>query len=111
MKEISKYIIGIIIGVLIVLLLAKPRYDNHIRTVNELDSIRLANDSLVNSINNMYNYYDSILSNSDRRLDSLKLVKNKQIKSYEEHIKNLRDVTIVSDDSITRYISNRIYNR
>ena len=54
----------------------------------------------------------SVLENyaikQERLIDSLKANTNKTIIKYETDIKNFSDVYVVSDDSIARYIRQRI---
>ena len=61
-------------------------------------------DSLGRVISALENY----AIKQERLIDSLKANTNKTIIKYETDIKNFSDVYVVSDDSITRYIRQRI---
>ena len=61
-------------------------------------------DSLGRVISALENY----AIKQERLIDSLKANTNKTIIKYETDIKNFFDVYVVSDDSITRYIRQRI---
>ena len=71
--------------------------------------------NLYNNISNEYNKYkntsDSIIAYYNNKYDSTKQANNNIIKSYEAKIKDLNDITIVDNDSVTEYVSKRIYNR
>ncbi len=92
----------IIIGslILIIILLPprkKPELENNSKQV---DSLQLIIDRL-----------EIDIYKRDIKIDSL--YNNKQIinNTYETTIKNYSNPTIVSDDSISRYISNKLQNR
>lgn len=61
-------------------------------------------DSLGRVISALKNY----AIKQERLIDSLKANTNKTIIKYETDIKNFSDVYVVSDDSIARYIRQRI---
>lgn len=63
-------------------------------------------DSLKRVINSLETY----AIKQERLIDSLKSVTNKTIIKYEKDIKNFSDVYVISDDSIARYIRQRIDN-
>lgn len=61
-------------------------------------------DSLGRVISALENY----AIKQERLIDSLKANTNKTIIKYETDIKNFSDVYVISDDSIARYIRQRI---
>lgn len=65
--------------------------------VNEIDSL--------NKVLHDLNEENLILM---RELDSLKVIKDKIKIIYEKDISNFKDIYIVSDDSIAKYIRSRI---
>ena len=77
----------------------------------EYDSL----NTVYNNVSNEYNKYkdisDSIIAYYNNKYDSTKQANNNIIKSYETILKDLNDITIVDNDSVTEYISKRIYNR
>lgn len=96
-------------GVLIALLFLALCFTNIIQC-NEEERIPTTDisyytlDSLGRVISALKNY----TIKQERLIDSLKANTNKTIIKYETDIKNFSDVYVVSDDSITRYIRQRI---
>lgn len=76
-------------------------YITHHNTIQhtELDSLK----RVINSL-------ESYAIKQERLIDSLKGITNKTIIKYETDIKNFSDVYVISDDSIARYIRQRINN-
>ena len=101
----------IVIALILVFLLGRATKTDIPIEDNRLDSIQNRYDSLQIQYNLLLIHTDSLISNSNHRLDSIETVKNNTIYNYERRIKDLSDVTIVSDDSVTRFISSRISNR
>lgn len=65
---------------------------------------------LLDSLNNVISVLRTDISKQEIVIDSLKKqVPQIQIK-YETDIKNFRDVHVISDDSITKYIRSKIDN-
>lgn len=111
MKDWYKYVIGLLVGVGVVLLIFLYLVPEPV--IDDTNYIELKNryDSLTIEVERMYIYQDSLLQLHQKELE-LKLKEQTKIVSYyERRIKDLSDVTIVSNDSITKYISSRIYNR
>ena len=90
-------------------------YNNDNTEYNELlhehDSLKNLYDSIKYDYTKYKKSSDSIISFYDSKYDSAKQANNQIIKNYEERLKDINDITIVSNDSITEYISKRIYNR
>ena len=68
-------------------------------------------DSLQSYINSLKKDFRYIQDSLNYKIDSITQVKQQVIKDYEIIYKDFNDATIVDDDSITRYISKKIYNR
>jgi hypothetical protein len=68
-------------------------------------------DSLQSHINSLKKDFRYIQDSLNYKIDSITQVKQQVIKDYEIIYKDFNDATIVDDDSITRYISKKIYNR
>lgn len=97
-------------GVLIALLFLALCLTNIIQCNEEEERIPTTDipyhtlDSLGRVISALENY----AIKQERLIDSLKANTNKTIIKYETDIKNFSDVYVVSDDSIARYIRQRI---
>lgn len=91
-------VVGIIILIIIFLPpIKKPEVENNSKQV---DSLQLIIDRL-----------EIEIYKKDIKLDSLYNKKQIINNTYETTIKNYNNPTIVSDDSISRYISNKLQNR
>lgn len=75
----------------------------------EKDYIKLENK--VDSLNDIYNEVQRQIIIRQAVNDSLIRIKSEIIKDYERNSKNLANKFIVTDDSITLYISKKIYNK
>lgn len=73
---------------------------------SELNVIHNFNDSLKIELKNNIKTIDSL----NTKLDTLKINKNIINNKYETNIQNLNNPNVISDDSITRFISSQIYN-
>lgn len=62
----------------------------------------------LDSFNRVISALENYAIKQERLIDSLKTNTNKTIIKYETDIKNFSDVYVVSDDSIARYIRQRI---
>lgn len=62
----------------------------------------------LDSFNRVISALEEYAIKQERIIDSLKANTNKTIIKYEKDIKNFSDIYIISDDSITRYIRQRI---
>lgn len=111
MKDIIKYAIVFILGIVFLWILRPYSKSEYKDMASKVHGLMVENIRLKAHMDSTYKHFDSVIQISNNKLDSLENVKLKTVRSYEIHIKNLRDVTIVSDDSITRYISDRIYDR
>lgn len=67
--------------------------------IKELEYYEYVNDSL-----------DSLLIKTNAKIDLLYIANHKLIDNYETQLKSFDNPIIVSDDSISRYIANRIHN-
>jgi len=106
--------ISIILIALLVIGLIACIYFNHSRiTVKDQIIENMKEEKArLDSLLNVYMFdYDNIQIEYANKLDSLSKAKTKITISYENRIKDLRDITIVSDDSVTQYISSRIQDR
>lgn len=65
----------------------------------------------IDSLTSLVLYQDIIINNQQSRIDSLNNKKTKTNNYYETIIQNMSDVSIVSDDSISRYISSKIHSK
>lgn len=64
----------------------------------------------VDSLKNIIKVNNIIIQKNEHTIDSLYNAKSQTTINYETTIKNYSDPTIVSDDSISRYISKELYN-
>lgn len=89
----------------------KDEDDNIEKVIQQNEQLKHRNDSIkaVYEANKVKT--DSIVNMYNTQLDSLQTVNNNIEGKYEEKLKDINDVTIVPNDSITKYISKRIYNR
>ena len=71
---------------------------------NQIDSLK----SIVNAQNRIYDLKIEVLNNS---VDSLIKIKTVVSIKYKDKYENYSNVDIVSNDSITTYISKKIHNR
>lgn len=85
---------------------------------NLFDDANLEYNAKVDSLNIEINDYKAITDSLDNIIftyknnnDSLIEVKSKTKIKYEVILKEIWDTTRVSNDSITKYISNKIYNK
>ena len=94
-----------IVGLIIISIIFITFNDAKIITVNEETNHSKQIDSLQVIIDRL----EVELYKSDLKIDSL--IKNKSIitNKYETIIQNYNDPTIVSDDSISKYISNKLH--
>lgn len=79
------------------------------KNIFEKDYIKLENK--VDSLNDIYNEVQRQIIIRQAVNDSLIRIKSEIIKDYERNSKNLANKFIVTDDSITLYISKKIYNK
>ena len=75
--------------------------------VNDISKLKYS----INMLNINIKYYDSILIKLKFKTDSILTTKTKIITKYEDRIKEIRNANIVSNDSITKYISSKLHNR
>ena len=69
------------------------------------------NDTIVlDSIDNVILNLKQTIEYNERLIDSLTKIKQKTIIKYEKEISDFNDASVVSDDSITRYIRSKIEN-
>jgi hypothetical protein len=72
-------------------------------------------DKVIDSLNNIIKTdkqtYDSIISVYENKYDTIIIYKNKTVIKYENIEKSFSDNTVVSNDSITRYISSKLKDR
>lgn len=80
-----------------------------INSINHKQSIT-SYDNTIDSLNNIITNNNSIISKNKIVIDSLSNHKSQIINNYETTIKNYSNPTLVSDDSISRYISKELYN-
>ena len=73
------------------------------------DSTKVIETKII-TLNKSISFKDIIIKAQALKLDSLYNDKRKTIKDYEKIIKDYSDVSIVSNDSITSYISKKIHN-
>ncbi len=108
-----KYVINILMGIIILALIYIIFQKNKVIYVKENDIIMLreqynrniiAKDSVVADMAKLIEAYNKELFIQEKETTKI-------IKSYENRLKDLSNVTIVTDDSITKYISNRIRDR
>lgn len=98
-------------GVLTALLFLLLIVTNVIRcNETERTPIVVINNRALDSLNRVISALEDYAIKQEHLLDSLKACMNKTIIKYETDIKNFSDVYIVSDDSITKYIRQRIEN-
>lgn len=71
---------------------------------NKLETELYKRDSIINA-------YESILNSHKAKIDSLLNIEPKIVTKYKTVYENYKDVSIVDDDSISRYISTKIHNR
>lgn len=64
----------------------------------------------LDSLNRVISALEEYAIKQEHLLDSLRTCTNKTIIKYETDIKNFSDVYVVSDDSISKYIRQRIEN-
>lgn len=70
----------------------------------------IINNHALDSLNRVISALEEYAIKQEHLLDSLKACTSKTIIKYETDIKNFSDVYIISDDSITKYIRQRIEN-
>lgn len=63
------------------------------------------------SLQTIINYQTKIIASNDIKLDSLYKLKSAKTITYETTIKNYSTPSIISDDSITSYISKKLHNQ
>ena len=68
------------------------------------------NNHKIDSLNNIIKENNIIISKNKHTIDSLSNHKSQIINNYATTIENYSNPTIVSDDSISRYISKELYN-
>lgn len=99
----------------IIILVAGFFICKHIKDTKELNTALLElNEHLTDEVfqyETTIHRMDSLISIYKDSIDYLIDSNVKIQSSYENKIRDFRNVSIVSDDSITRYISNKIYNR
>ena len=69
------------------------------------------NDRKIDSLNVVIIKQNEIIKNKELKIDSLNNTKTKTVNNYETIIKDFSNTSIVSDDSVTKYISKKIYNK
>lgn len=109
MKNYIVHIIAVIVTVTAILLLR-----DNISVRKGSTELRKLNDELNVQIGIYQHSLDSISIVIKMYDDSVKVLLNKNIEiksDYEAKIEDFRNPAIVSDDSITRYISSKIHNR
>lgn len=96
-------------GMLIALLFLALCFTNIIQC-NEEERIPTTDISYhtLDSLGRVISVLENYAIKQERLIDSLKANTNKTIIKYETDIKNFSDVYVVSDDSIVRYIRQRI---
>ena len=109
MKKAKKFIPYIIICVVVIFGYSScPSYnknDYEYKRYNEIiDSLKL-------HILNQNNIFETERKYYTNKIDSLTKVKSKTYIKYETIFKDFSDITIVSNDSITNYISRKIHNK
>lgn len=75
---------------------------------NTTDPILIKKNDSLRDIITINEYEKTIIS---KRIDSLNKVINYNEKQYEKELKSMGNINIVSDDSITRFISNYLHNK
>lgn len=110
MKDI---IIGVAMVILFTIAFFIGKYNGTTTVIDnsKLDSIQVKYNELKIEYDILVLTTDSLIKISNSKLDSIQTVKNNIIYSYERRIKEINDATIVSNDSVTRFISSRISNR
>lgn len=111
--------IFIIIGLLIVLFsipkLISIYQENKIKDTlytKYLNGTLYSEDNHVSdSLQTIINYQTKIISANNIKLDSLYKLKSAKTITYETTIKNYSTPSIISDDSITSYISKKLHNQ
>lgn len=103
-KNISLISVSVIVFILLFVLDCHNKNNTHLSHQNTIPHTEL--DSLKRVINSLESY----AIKQERLIDSLKSVTNKTIIKYEKDIKNFSDVYVISDDSIARYIRQKINN-
>lgn len=109
MKKAKNFIPYIIIGIVVIFGYSRcPSYnknDYEYKRYNEIiDSLKLHILKQNSIFENERKYYTN-------KIDSLTKVKSKTHIKYETIFKDFSDITIVSNDSITNYISRKIHNK
>lgn len=100
-----RFLVGVVVIVLFLLFVLDCHNQNNTHpNLNTIPHAKL--DSLERVINSLESY----AIKQERLIDSLKSVTHKTIIKYEKDIKNFSDVYVISDDSIARYIRQRIDN-
>lgn len=95
-------------GVLIALLFLALCFTNIIQCNEERIPTTDISYHTLDSLGRVISALENYAIKQERLIDSLKANTNKTIIKYETDIKNFSDIYVVSDDSIARYIRQRI---
>ena len=95
------YIVTIVI--LVYIFISIKNYITPVETI-------IPNTTQVDSLNNIIKQNNILLKKQNIIIDSLKNHKSQIINRYETTIQNYTNPSIVSDDSISRYISKELHN-
>lgn len=74
-------------------------------------TIVIQSDKKIDSLNFVIARNNEVIKSKEKIIDSLNNTKTKTSIYYETIIKDFSNTAIVSDDSITKYISGKIYNK
>lgn len=103
-KLILKYIGYIITGIILIYIVISIR--NYFKPVEVI----IPNNTQVDSLNNIIKQNNILLQRNNKIIDSLYNHKSQITNRYETTIQNYINPSIVSDDSISRYISKELHN-
>jgi len=76
-----------------------------------LDSLRVEHRRLIHERDSLVLRLNTLFEEHSAEVESLSQSRQQLERRYEERLKELTDITIVSDDSITKYISSRIQDK
>jgi len=71
----------------------------------------IQNNRIIDSLNIIISQNTKLIKSQQLKIDSLSETKTKTFNYYETIIKDYSNPTIVSDDSITKYISKKLHNK
>ena len=105
LKDIIAGVLGIAVVYLIFMNVQTTNVKDKLKQDNSNLTIELAQHHL--DIKNLTNQVDSL----NKVYKQLLTIKSKTITNYETKIKEIHDARIISNDSVSRYISAKIHNQ